>query len=84
MDPLSHHAVSCRHGVDVVIRHNRLQNIIVDLCRRAHLSVCVEVGRGLLGSHYYSRPADVLVDGWDRAKSAACDVTVASPLTTPP
>ena len=28
-----------------------------------------------------SRPADVLVDGWDRAKPAAFDVTVTSPLT---
>ena len=70
-----------RHEGDVVIRHNCLLNIIVDLCRRAHLSVRVEVGRGLLGSHDYSRPADVLVDGWDRAKSAACDVTITSPLT---
>ena len=81
LDPLSHHAISCRHGGDVVIRHNRLRNIIVDLCRHAHLSVRVEVGRGLLGSQDYSRPADVLVDGWDRAKSAACDVTVTSSLT---
>ena len=24
LDPLGHHAVSCRHGGDVVIRHNRL------------------------------------------------------------
>ena len=61
LDPLSHHAVSCRQGGDVVIRHNHLRNIIVDLCHRAHLSVRVEVGRGLLGSHNYSRPADVLV-----------------------
>ena len=52
-----------------------------DLCHRAHLSVRVEAGRGLLGSHNYSRPADVLVDGWDRAKPAACDVTITSPLT---
>ena len=37
-----------------------------------------------MGSHDYSPPADVLVDGWDRAKSAACDVTIASPLTPPP
>ena len=73
LDPLSHHAVSCRHGGDVVIRHNHLRNIIADLCRRAHLSVRIEVGRGLLGSHNYSRPADVLVDGWDS--------TVTSPLT---
>ena len=48
---------------DVVIRHNCLRNIITDLCHRAHLSVRVEVGRGLLGSHDYTRPADVLVDG---------------------
>ena len=81
LDPISHHAISCRHGGDVVIRHNRLRNIIVNLCRHAHLSARVEVGRGLLGSHDYSRPADVLVDGWDRAKSAACDVTVTSSLT---
>ena len=81
LDPLGHHTVSCRHGGDVVIRHNRLRNIIADLCRRAHLSVRVEVGRGLLGSHDYTRQADVLVDGWDRAKPAAFDVTVTSPLT---
>ena len=47
----------------------------------AHLSVRVEVGRGFLGSHNYARPADVLVDGWDRAKPAAFNVTVTSPLT---
>ena len=81
LDPLGHHAVSCRHGGDVVIRHSRLRNIIADLCHRAHLSVRVEVGRGLLGSHDYTRPADVLVDGWDRAKRDAFDVTVTSPLT---
>ena len=78
LDPLGHHAVSCRHGGDVVIRHNRLRNIIADFWRRAHLSVRIEVGRGLLGTHNYTRPADVLVDGWDRA---AFDVTVTSPLT---
>ena len=43
--------------------------------------VRIEVGRGLLGTHNYTRPADVLVDGWDRAKPAAFDVTVTSPLT---
>ena len=81
LDPLGHLAISCRHGGDVVIRHNHLRNIIVDLCCRAHLSVQVEVSRGLLGFHDYTRPADVLVDGWDRAKPAAFDVTDTSPLT---
>ena len=30
--------------------HNRLRNIIADLCHCAHLSVRVEVGRGLTAS----------------------------------
>ena len=38
-DPLSQHAVTCRHGRDVVIHHNRLRDEIFDICRRAHLSV---------------------------------------------
>eukprot|EP00731_Ephydatia_muelleri_P006949 Em0003g1197a len=81
LDPLGHHAVSCRHGGDVAIRHNRLRNIFAEFCRRAHLSVRVEVGQGLSRVQSNSRPADVLVDAWDRAKPAAFDVTVTSPLT---
>ena len=44
LDPLGHHAASCRHGGDVVTRHNQLRDIFADFCRRAHLSVRVEVG----------------------------------------
>ena len=69
LDPLGHHAVSCRHGGDVVIRHNHLRNIFTEFCRRAHLSVHVEAGRGLLGVDSNSRPADVLVDGWGEGKT---------------
>ena len=81
LDPLGHHAASCRHGGDVVARHNHLRDIFANFCRRAHLSVRVEVGYGLARDHVNSRPADVLVQGWDRGKPAAFDVTVASPLT---
>ena len=42
LDPLEHHAVSCRHGGDVMIRHNHLRNGVLSL------SVRVEAGRGLL------------------------------------
>ena len=41
----------------------------------------VEVGYGLARDHINSCPADILVQGWDRGKPAAFDVTVASPLT---
>ena len=47
LDPLGHHAVTYRDEEDVVIRHNRLQEEIFDLCHRAHLSapsVIMEVG----------------------------------------
>ena len=73
LDPLGHHAVSCRHGGDVFIRHNRLRSIFAEFCRRAHLSVRVEVGQGLSRVQSNSRPADVLVDAWERAKPAAFD-----------
>ena len=80
LDPLGHHAVTCRHGGDGVIRHNRLRDVFVDFCRRAHLSVSVEKGHGLTRDHSHTRPADVLIAGWDRGKPAAFDVTVTSPL----
>ena len=47
LDPLGHHAVTCRHGGDVVTRDNRLRDEVFDLCRRAHLSVSVERGQTL-------------------------------------
>ena len=41
----------------------------------------VEEGYGLARDHINSRPADILVQGWDRGKPAVFDVTVTSPLT---
>ena len=41
---------------------------------RTCLSVRVEVGYGLARDHVNSRPADVLVQGWDKGKPAAFDV----------
>ncbi|KAL5474377.1 hypothetical protein EMCRGX_G026317 [Ephydatia muelleri] len=81
LDPLGHHAATCRHGGDVVARRNRLRDIFANFCCRAHLSVQVKVGYGLARDHINSRPADILVEGWDREKPAAFDVTVTSPLT---
>ena len=81
LDPLGHHAITCRHGGDVVIRHNMLRDVLADFFRRAHLSVAVEKGHGLTRDHNRQRPADLLVTGWDRGRPAAMDITVTSPLT---
>ena len=80
LDPLGHHATTCRHGGDVVIHHNRLRDDIFDLCRHAHLSVRLEKGNGLTRDLDHTRPADVLIAGWDRGKPAALDITITSPL----
>ena len=78
LDPLGHHAVTCRHGGDVVIRHNRLQDDIFDLCRHAHLSVRLEKGNGLTRDLDHTRPADILIARSDRGKPAALDITITS------
>ena len=40
----------------------------------------MEKGHGLTRDHSHTRPADVLIAGWDRGRPAAFDVTVTSPL----
>ena len=80
LDPLGHHAATCRHGGNVVSQHNHLCDIFADFCHQAHLSVKVEVGYGLSRDHINSRPADILVQSWDRGKPATFDVRVASLL----
>ena len=51
---------------------NKLREIIADLCRKAHLSVRVEAGHGMCrDNNLHSRPADVLVEGWERGHPAA-------------
>ena len=52
--------------------------LFVDFCWRAHLSV-MEKGHGLTRDHSHTRPADVLIAGWDRGRPAAFDVTSLCP-----
>eukprot|EP00731_Ephydatia_muelleri_P002291 Em0001g2291a len=80
LDPLGHHAVSCRHGGDVAIRHNHLRNIFTEFCCCAHLSV--EAGNDLTADHSHTRPADLLLTNWATGKTAAFDISVTSPLNT--
>ena len=82
LDPLGHHATTCKRGGDVVFRHNRLRDILAETCRRAHFSVQVEAGCNLTPDHSHSRPADVLISNWALGKTAACDISVTSPLNS--
>ncbi|KAL5473984.1 hypothetical protein EMCRGX_G028554 [Ephydatia muelleri] len=77
-----HHALTCKHGGDVVIRHNRLQDAFAESCRRACISAQVEVGYGSASEERHTRPADVLAANWMMGKPVAFDFTVTSPLTS--
>eukprot|EP00731_Ephydatia_muelleri_P001670 Em0001g1670a len=82
LDPLGHHATTCKRGGDVVFLHNKLRDILAETCRRAHLSVQVEAGCNPTPDHSHSRPADVLISNWVLGKTAACDLSVTSPLNS--
>ena len=72
LDDFGHHSLTCKHGVDVVSRHNKLRDVFYDFCQRACLGPCLEMGCKA-GSDSQSRPADVLVPNWDLGKPAAFD-----------
>ncbi|KAL5481848.1 hypothetical protein EMCRGX_G004137 [Ephydatia muelleri] len=59
-----------------------MRDILAETCRRAHLSVQVEAGCNLTPDHSHSRPADVLISNWVLGKTAACDISVTSPLNS--
>ena len=61
LDPLGHHASTCKRGGDAV---HRLRDVFADSCRLAHLGVQVEVGNNLTQDHDHTRSADVLVHNW--------------------
>ena len=80
LDHLGHHSLTCKHGGDVVTRHNRLRDVLVEHCRLAHVACQVEMGSGWGPEKSRTRPADVLIPNWSLGKSAALDLTVTSPL----
>eukprot|EP00731_Ephydatia_muelleri_P037457 Em0475g5a len=80
LDPLGHHALTCKCGGDAVLRHNALRDTLVHFLHRAHASVQVEVGAGLFPDHSQSRPADILLQNWNLGRPVALDISVVSPL----
>ena len=68
LDPLGHHAATCRRGGDVVIRHNRLRDVFLSFCHQAHIAARLEAGSGLTPGLDCTRPADVLVRDWAQGK----------------
>ena len=78
LDPLGHHALTCRYNGNVVSRHNQLRDTFFESSRQAGGQM--EVGSGLGQDERHTQPADVLVPNWYLRKPAAFDLNVASPL----
>ena len=60
----------------MVTRHNRLRDEVLNIV----VVPSVERGHGLTRDLAHTRPADILIAGWDRGKPAALDLTITSPL----
>ena len=80
LDPVGHHALTCKCGGDFVLRHNALRDTLVHFLHCAHASVQVEVGAGLFPDHLQSRPADILLQNWNLGRPVALDISIVSPL----
>ena len=80
LDPLGHHAVTCKRGGDAISRHNKLRDVVLQTCHRACISAKAEAGSGLGHELRNTRPADILASNWLCGKPAVFDLTVVSPL----
>ena len=80
LDPLGHHALTCKCGGDVITRHNALRDTLAHFLHRAHASIEVEAGAGLFPDHSQSQPADILMKHWNHGRPIALDISVVSPL----
>ena len=47
LDPLGHHAVTCKYNGDKVSNHSRLRDALFESCRQAGAGGQMEVGSGL-------------------------------------
>ena len=80
LDHLGHHSLICKRGGEVVTRHNRLRDVLVEYCHLADVGCQVEMGSGWGSVKSRTRPADVLILNWSLGKPVALDLTVTSPL----
>ena len=69
LDPLGHHALTCKSGGDSW-----------ESCKLACIAGQIEAGSGLDAEGSHTHPADILVHNWEFGKAAALDLTITSPL----
>ena len=80
LDPLGHHALTCKSDGDLIVRHNALRDTFLESCNQACIGGQLEAASSLDEESRQTRPADILVQNWEFGKPAALDFTVTSPL----
>ena len=76
-DLYGHHAACCKRKSDIIVRHNRLRNLVNRIAEEGLLSPVLEK-RFLLGETSGRRPGDVTIPCWKNSKGLAVDVAVTS------
>ncbi|KAL5475780.1 hypothetical protein EMCRGX_G025632 [Ephydatia muelleri] len=80
LNPLGHHALTCKSGGDSIFRHNSLRDTFWESCKLACIAGQIEAGSGLDVEGSRTRPADILLPNWEFGKPAALDFTITSAL----
>jgi len=77
------HAACCKKNGDVIVRHNRIRNLVSKIGDEGILNPVLEK-RGILGDSKKPgrRPGDVTFPTWQDSRGLAVDVCVTSPFST--
>jgi len=81
-DILGDHAACCTKNGDLIIRHNRVRNLLNKICNEGALSPIMEK-KGILGDSDKPgrRPGDVTIPTWKQGRGLAIDVAVTCPFS---
>ena len=80
-DFMGDHAACCTKNSDLIIRHNRIRNLLNKICTEGQLSPVMEK-KGILGDSDKPgrRPGDVTIPNWKHGRGLAIDVAVTCPF----
>src|SRR3954451_11911689 len=80
LDRHGDHAICCTTTGDLIVRHNRIRDLVDKFAREGHLGPVLEK-KGILGETSGRRPADVTIPLWCEGKGLAVDVAVTCPFS---
>ena len=83
LDIFGDHAICCTTNGDLIVRHNRIRDLVDKFAREGHLSPIMEK-KGILGESKKPgrRRGDVTIPIWCEGKGLAVDVAVTCPFSS--